>query len=871
MAELANQLKERYPLLTSLRIAESQSVWEPLPRFLGLLMAAAESPDRKGCCFVFPDASRIACTTATLLALSKLTHEFDDLAREYARRKFEPGQQVIIRPTGHVYEYTGVWDLQDGHPDRFKLQVLGGGGARSLPVSEILRLEPTTRKRPKGQVATPLGGPGHSDLDRLLEIASYGNRALCENRVMCLTSRTEFEAFVENTELCRLQASATNGAGGDSRLHDILPWGSIHEDGFFVLEDRYQAEGEPLLAATNHVENIAEASALAEPFSRVVFADGPEKLVRNLQVCDEITDSQKLIVVADYGSNEALSILEKRNFCVWRVDPEEMQLEHDTCEEAKSVFFSRTFAAANNYQKLQLDGTNCRHERLEAVASDLDYVARYLSRSEGNEEMKGCLRGFFYLLFRLCDRCIGLEAQERAEILDRITILEQAVERQAIYVPGEMVARLRAAGASLREAVSEGTMISWLGKSKSEALLEVLRANDTTTGRRRIIVTRYPESVDATGRWLELRGINVPVVCYSHFPSAEMFDQIIVLAWLNSERFGKLVQRYSTPEVCLLSYPFELKWLRQFDSRLSYDRGSRQLNRTERSKLLGLPEDLLGSADSRVPEQTRTNVQPPAPDPFSIFDIEQRIMRRRKGRPPAFSPSQDTCLARYVGFAGDAYAYLTENHEVPVITDLIKKDDSSPSPIPSLTVNGLRTDDFLLFREESDRDVIQLFAEQLIGPDRYVEQRTLATVWRQALLLLGGSAREVQRHLGSYGLRRTETTIRGWMRNQSVIGPEKRSDVEAIAAATGEERFNESPERVWESIEAIRAAHISAGHKLSEWLLAELATKRSLVTDGEAVDLDFGRFWIVEVEDIGDDLEQYPLGQINCLLWDHGH
>ncbi len=872
MAELTYQLEERYPLLTSLRIAGNQSVGETLPRFLGLLLAAAESPDRRGCCFVFPDASRLACTAAMLLALSKLTREFDDLACEYAQRKFEPGQRVLVRPTGHVYEYTGVWDLRDGHPDRFKLQVLGGDGARSLPVSEILRLEPTSRKRPKGQVGTPLGRPGHSNLDRLLEIAGYGNRALCRNRIMCLTSRTEFEAFVENTELCRPRAGATNSAGSGGELHDILPWGSIHEDGSLALEDHYQAGGEPLLAVTNHVENIAEASALAEPFSRVVFADGPERLVRNLQACDEITDSQKLIVVADHGSDEALSILEERDFRIWRVAPEEMQLGRDTSEEAKSVFFSRTFDAASNYQRLNLDGTDCRDERLEATADDLDQVGRHLKHSEGDEEMKRCLQGLFHLLFRISDRCAPLEVQEKADILDRIGVLEQGVERRAIFVLEEITTRLRNACTALRELVSEATMISWIGKSKGETLLEVLRANGAPARHRTIIVTRHLQSVDATRRWLQRQGIHNPVVWHRHFPDTGTFETIIVLAWLNSEWFGKLVRRYAAPDVCLLSYPFERKWLRQFNSRLSRDRASGQPDRTEKAKLLGLPEDLLAPTQSRTPEQSRTDMQTQAPDPFSIFDIEHTIMRRRKGTSPASRLLQDTCPTRYVGFIGETYAYLTENHEVPVITDLIRNGDSAPSPIPNLTANRLEIGDFLLFRDGSDREVVRLFAEEMMGRDLYEEQRTLAAIWRKALLARGGSAREAHRYLQSYGLRKTESTIRSWLVNKNIIGPWTRGDVEIIAAAAGKEHFTASPEEVWEAVQNIRTAHRRAGHRISEWLLVELAGKRNLVADGEAkVDLDFGQFWIVEVEEVGGDLEQYPAGQVNRLLWEHGY
>lgn len=898
MEELTEQLKERYPLLTSLRIAgQSQPGQEPLPGFLGLLLAAAESPDHRSCCFVFPDASRVACTTATLLALSKLTCEFDDLAREYAQNNFETGQRVTVWPTGHIYEYAGILDADGQYGKRFRLKVLGKHDLKALPISDILRLEPTTRKSPKGQRDTPLHSSVKPDaLDTLLKIQSWGNKSIFKNRILYLAPKSEFESFLESTALHRADHNSPqstdlrknrkrkrerHGTHGNQaramrdaadKLLNILPWGSVNEDGNLASSDQYQLEGEPILAVTNSVENIAETSTLVEPFSRVVFADGPERLTRNLQACDEIADSQKLIVVADLESEDAISVLEDRDFRVWRVAPEEIKLDRIQSRETKSFFFHRVFNAASNYQNLKVDGVACRNERLEAVATNLYQVGRDLNHPDSDEEMKRCLQGFFHLLFRLSDRCAPLKAQEKAEILDKTGELELDVERRAIFVSEEMTARLRNACRTLRELISESTTHPWMVKTKGKALLKVLvDANGGSAEQRRIIVTRYPQTVDDTKLWLQERDLQEPVVWYRHFPEDETFDNIIVLSWLNSERFGKLVQRYAAPEVCLLSYPFEQRWLRQFNSRFLRERASRQPDRAEKSKLLGLPEDLFTPTQSLTPEQPQTDMEMQASDSFSIFDIEHEIMKREKGAPPAARSTQDTCPARYVGFVGDAYAYITDNHEIPVVTGLVTNSSSAPSAIPTRIVDRLGIGDFLLFREGSDRDVIRLFAEEMMGPGLYEEQRTIAASWRKALLSLEGDTGQVHRLLQSYGLRKRKSTIRNWLYNRNIIGPWKREDLDIMATAA-KENFTESPEEVWDAIENIRTAHRRAGHKISEWLLAELADKRDLLTNGEArVDLDFGRFWIVEVEETGDDLEQYPAGQVNSLLWEYGY
>lgn len=857
--ELTDQLKEQYPLLTSLRFAGMpHSNREPLPYFLGLLLAVAESPDRRGCCFVFPDASRIAYTSAILLAFSKLTREFDDLVREYAQRELEPGQRVRIWPTGHVYEYEGVLEAEGRWSKRFEL--LGKDGLRTLPISDVLRLEPTTRKSPKGYLTTPLNrGLKPGTLDTLVGIQSWGNRSMLRNRILYLTSKSGFEKFLSST-IC-------SGVGEDDevRLADALPWGTIDEDGNFFSSNTYQVEGEPLLAVSHAVENIAEASLRAEPFSTVVFADDPHNLVRNLQACDEITDSQKLIVVASHKDDETLATLEDRDFVMWQVSPEEMDLGHDAFGNVKSVFFSRTLNAARNYRKLKLDTLVCREETVESVASDLQRASDHLKLPDSDEETKRCLKEMFNILFSISDRCMPLETQEKIEFHERLAELRQTIERRSIWVPEEVTEHLLNACATLSKLISALKSGSQIGEQKGKVLLEFLQENAAYQDRQNIILTRYSRNVVPVRKWLLEKGMDVPVMWYKSLPDNQTFDTIIVLSWLNSDRFGKLVKRYAAPHVRLLSYPFEKKWISQFSSRFSRERSGKQTDSAEKSAVSGLPAELLPSSKTRVqavPQATEQNIET-----SSIFEIERRIMRRRKGAKPGMYYGHDSCQSRYVGFAGEWYAYLTETREVPVVTSLVRDGGySAPTTIPVRTISELAIGDFLLFREGSDRDVVQLFAEESIGSGEYAKQRTLTKIWRDALLSRGGSVSEIYRLLKSHGLKKTVFTVRSWLHNRNLIGPGEKKDIEIIASAT-REHFTANPEEVWKAIESIRTAHRRAGHTISRWLLEELAGKRDLVTDGGAkIDLGFGRFWIVEIEEIGADQDEYPLGKVNHLL-----
>src|SRR5262249_3971994 len=149
---------------------------------------------------------------------------------------------------GKIYVFGGVWP---GLETRFRLELLNENAAFTWPISEILRIEPTQRKIPKGRFAdadkarneAPL-----SPLDRLIGTRTFGNSSLARNYVLYLGGRNETEEFLKNTFLM----GATSGTG--CSVGALLAAGHIDESGTIRHHDSYQAAGEPL-TRTSHEKN----------------------------------------------------------------------------------------------------------------------------------------------------------------------------------------------------------------------------------------------------------------------------------------------------------------------------------------------------------------------------------------------------------------------------------------------------------------------------------------------------------------------------------------------------------------------------------------------------------------------------------------
>lgn len=150
MDDLHNALRQRFPLLTSLRIFHGPGESEDLAGFMGVLLAAMEGSRDSSFCFVFPRKAGVAPMSASLYALGRFAMDFPKLAENYARRSFTIDQNVRLIPGDKVFRFGGVWP---GLETWFRLKLLNDkrNTAFNWPISEILRIEPTERKIPKGR------------------------------------------------------------------------------------------------------------------------------------------------------------------------------------------------------------------------------------------------------------------------------------------------------------------------------------------------------------------------------------------------------------------------------------------------------------------------------------------------------------------------------------------------------------------------------------------------------------------------------------------------------------------------------------------------------------------------------------------------
>ena len=848
MTDLLGMIEGSFPLLSSLRVNHGAGDTEDLASFMGLLLATIERAQYSSFCFVFPRKEAIAPLTAVLYALGKFAVDFPALAEAYAQRRFKIGQRVKLVPEGKVFVFGGVWPL---HEDRFlRLEILNENARFTWPVSEILRIEPTDRKIPKGRLEDSNKAwidARLSPLDKLIGTRTFGNMSLARNQVLYLGGRSEIEEFLENTALTSTTSGAPCSAG------ELLAAGHVDESGTIRPRDAYQATGEPLIAVSSRIEYVAAACAVAAPRSKVVIVDGAKRIT-DLSRFDSIAERQNLIIVAETDDEEKLRELHDRGCRFWRFSLDDLEMRGLGSHGGR--FFDGVFRSARNEAAFRTETSVCLNSNLEQLSVALERCQSSLDESEEDET-----RQLLVQIFGLLIHCGGLleppDSAEQDRLRAKSNRITAAADARMMWLPDRPAAALGEACEALNRSIEDPR----LGEAKGRAVRELLD-NLQTEGVTEIgLVARSTSNRLVVKGWVEKQALTFPVLLPSGAADSGFFNRLICTAWPNSGQFGRLLRQHSAPLIYLVAYPFESRWLQLFKRRLRNASAIPSINSSEKSGLVGL------SGDDLWPEEPAVllPVDEVAGDSMTAYDFEEAFSRR--GAIPPAEPGEDSVPARLVSFSGDSFAFLTETLRIPVITELISGEVDERYKVPVRKLREIRAGDVLVFRDGGRRDVIRALADAQLGVRAPVLRDTAAR-WQQALRESGLGEAALKNDLEEVSCPRTLQTVHSWLTDDSMIGPQTKADLEAMAYATGNQQLLESVPETWNAIEILRGEHLSAGMQLSRILLEQLPQRRAELREGKTrVEIDNATSaWIVQVESIADRAELRLRSQVNTVL-----
>ena len=547
--------------------------------FFALLLSAATSRERGACCFVLNKTLGTTATAAVLLSLIKIQEEFPEMAEDYARTALRIGQRVKVKPSNYVYEYGGLWEE---HPGRFRLKVMGERKThRSFWMSDLLRLEPTDRVRPKGKINSPLGTFERSHLDGLLDLTTCGNNSLFRNIVLLYMAQTKFSQAADSIALARQTTKMFESLSG------YLPWGSIGSKGELQANDAYQVTGEPIIAITRVPEDLALASSSAKTGTKVVLVDGARGLARDLQALDDVADRQRVVILASPEETEALDLLKDHDCPIWHMSPDEILIgEKSPASRERISLVGATIRAADMRQRAKVVVVDCQDGVIQAVAESLGRATALVSESEEANEVDEILACLYGVLLECSECCFGIG--EEAEV--RLQTAQELTTRHGRWLPPEFTGEIEEAIRGLAKFISDGSY----GQEKADALLSIINNEPHEDW---AVVTRSPRTAESLRMGLEIYDIDVPVLPISAFRPESEFSGVIVPAWPNGQKFTRLKNQAVTPDIRVLAYPFEANWVSRHQASERTRERSNRMEIETRSSILGIESHFLTSTD----------------------------------------------------------------------------------------------------------------------------------------------------------------------------------------------------------------------------------------------------------------------------------
>jgi len=283
--------------------------------------------ERSPICVLLPSTEGIAQFTATISALECLATDFPAARDEFIERQLTPGTRVRALPDGNVF-VVGRRHIEHGIDGVFLYytdkETRDTHGCRLVPISQLLRYEPTTRKLPISRASIKLSKPKPSPVDDLAGTRAFANSTLYKTRLILVGSRAEFERALENTRLVPNSASG-NGQIGTS-LADSFAWGTFDSAGKPIVLHPGGSAGLPLVAIARDFIDLETAclSASSEAGSQLVITDRFDLVMRSLDLANRIGERQRLLVLVDARRRSEIEPLRRQGWRIWEPRPWEL-------------------------------------------------------------------------------------------------------------------------------------------------------------------------------------------------------------------------------------------------------------------------------------------------------------------------------------------------------------------------------------------------------------------------------------------------------------------------------------------------------------------------------------------------------------------
>ena len=773
--------------------------------------------------------------------------------------------------TGKVYKYLGP---SQEIPKNIKLGSLSGKfNFIDFPINTILQLCPTKLDKPEGN-GKIIPNPKLTTIDTFLEIKSYGNPILYEDRIILLTNTyLSYLNFLNEEKIIN-----TKNFNSENSYGELIRCEEIKEDG------TYELNKDPLILYTKALAHIYEYSLNIDK-NKIVISDQINKFNKDFIILNQIKNRNKnikfLIFSEEHEQEEILNLQKKISINIWKLNSDEIgQLFRSESENFDNISNVGKIILKN---KIYLNKKNIFLETGDNIFNKIDFQFKKIikiqnTKSEEIKEItKDILAEMYIKMYVLRDHIFGFTEELQNDFESSLERFSEGLGSRKSFLDQDILDYFAELKSLFNEIPKFG---NGLFDQRIKELGEILKLRHSYQDENYALLVHRAKIKQYYKKHIKEKWNLEPEIIYS-LNNSNFFKHLIIPSELPPSKISNLLLNNNFENIYFLGGRNLKEEINKKKVLLDNNWKSTDIDGKKKCEILGVNQNLSNIFTyqnnlvvNKYKDQSFTGS---ALESFFHYNVDDLLNR------DVTSSSEKNVKALPIIFNGNCYAYLTENFKTELYNNVFDKPNNIKNAnfFRSKKCKDLQTDDIIFLRDGVDKDTLE--SESIIilknNKSEYLSIKSKTLEISYTLNSCFGKnfkKKDIIPFLNQVDYTRDPVNVISISNpNEGTLCPNKFSDLEKIFLACEKKdphnfKYNKAKTRdIFNHAKKLKQLHIQAGRKITEKLKHSLRNLTGYDYDGDPLRIDYDKNviqinseesnnpegWIVQVNSVSDNRE----------------
>jgi hypothetical protein len=337
----------------------------------------------------------------------------------------------------------------------------------------------------------------------------------------------------------------------------------------------------------------------------------------------------------------------------------------------------------------------------------------------------------------------------------------------------------------------------------------------------------------------------------------------ILTAWPRSQNMSRILTSFVLSELTVLFYGFEDRYYNSLQNKklklYQYSKSTVDKKGTRLQSTSAGFDHLCETKESSV--NTINETIDITEFELSIDTAQYSIYKARN--------NAESVRARRIDLENNRFIYATDSHKFILINEFRTPGKKDPAIIYKKP-DSMHPGDVIAFIN-TERDILVDLVRKSARPEQFAAVKQFTDLWKTLLreyyVSIGSDHKRIVAELRNYGCLRHEATIRTWLQDENLIGPDDDADLICIAQLTGSDTLRKDLGAVRKAIDQMIKWRFQASELVREKIKENLASITNQTLIDTSVDIpDLGKVTFLKVTELKKETESIDKKYVHKLL-----